>query len=97
MIQKKTKQIIYLQKSFNERAEPVFLNKLNQNDWAPIGAVRSQRVKKESIWINVNYNWEKIISNKKARKLKKDLKDCFSNRWGNCKYYFKITKPKMQF
>ena len=32
MIQKKTKQIIYLQKSFNERAEPVFLNKLNQND-----------------------------------------------------------------
>ena len=33
MIQKKkTKQIIYLQNLFNERAEPVFLNKLNQND-----------------------------------------------------------------
>ena len=59
MIQKKTRQIINLQNVFNERAEPVFLNKLNQNDWALIGTVRSQRVKKEPIWINVNYNWGK--------------------------------------
>ena len=41
MIQKKTKQIINLQNVLNERVEPVLLNKLNQNDWAPIGAVHS--------------------------------------------------------